>query len=293
MEISNTKMKKECQKVRFSNMCLSGTKNPKRNFTEDAVYPVLDKIGEGLKEKIKTVDNQGNAVWVNSDYFTDANPKLTFGDLYYRNDYLGQNTNCDKLVDQNHFKHRDPVVTLKCENQKSEKVDSLYWSGLDEKQEVPKLRTKDYKLPEKIAVHTNSVSLAGLEKDVPPPAPTNLTPVQQELNVLAGVKKPSDIDKSCDDKSYERIDTVLSKVGKVFKEYRHYNHENIAEEITKAFPKRKIEWREGNLYIDGARTKIAQKDLCNALKTLENLASKKNAEQIIGKLIVKKLKKLF
>jgi len=93
------------------------------------------------------------------------------------------------------------------------------------------------------------------------------------------------------------IDRLWERMGNVFPEYKTVDSDNLLTYITsKIGSKHKVQWSDDDykcLMIDGAKTRIKYEDVKLAYAGLKNIASPKQADILVGKLIVSKLKKLF
>jgi hypothetical protein len=234
-------------------------------FTEDKIYPVLEKTDFGAHCIIKTIDDSGKERWIKDDYFVPAVQKL--------------------------------LAEKECRWFSSEgtKITQNLSFANELNGEMPDLRklAKEKKLEEikkepTVVLETNV--LAGVAS----------MPTVTEEEILTGVKRKSKAQKA-DGSDYwggnnpllQDLDKLIENMGKVFPEYRKVDTDGLMIYIKDKLRNRKVEWNNGVLTVDGAKTNIFKADVNVAFDGLKKLTTPKMADKIVGKVIVNKLKKLF
>lgn len=265
------------QGMQHYKVCQSGY-----SFTEGKDYPVFEKKDYGAHVTLKTIDDSGKERWIKDDYFVPANQRL-FADK-----------ECGWSVEGRAMKVA-PTLTF-ADELNGEMVDLRKLAAKKSEEEA---KEKGYKIT------------IGEWKD--PLPDTNILagvasqPTVTEEEILTGVKRKRKAKKadgsnywksSFDPVSKENplladLDKLVENMGKVFPEYRKVDTDGLMAYIQGQLPNRKIEWNNGVLTVDGAKTNVLRADVNVAFDGLKKLTTPKMADKLVGKVIVNKLKKLF
>ena len=288
-------------------------------FTYERNYPVLER----RDYRIKTVDDTGRELWMKEDYFTNGNIAL-YADKELNFSGVVKEENTLPFAAPDYQAYSKEVPDIRKVNFVKKAFDGLDESKLKEKTES--IMQGDSEVFKKTAADFDAATtmfeykaLSGIPipkscatgRDNPPAERPELT--KDELNKVLNLKTEGTKEEQQKNKEYfEKVcaplnstktvkenpllndmDRLWEKMGMVFPEYRKMDSDGLMTFIKSHFPGRKIEWKCGTLTVDGAKTKIEKSDVNDAFAGLKNLATPKVADKMVGRLVVKKLKKLF
>jgi hypothetical protein len=287
-------------------------------FTYEKNYPVLERGNY----RIKTVDDTGRELWMKEDYFTNANTYLLADKELGFTGPVDDNKLSFTAPDYSVYGKSDPMPDVRKVSFVKKEFD-----GLDENRlKTESVMQGDLSVPKKTAADFDAgttmfeyKALSGIPipkscatgRDNPPAERPCMT--KDELNKVLNLKSEKTVEELQKNKEYfEKVsaplnsskttkenpllndmDRLWEKMGTVFPEYRKIDSDGFMTFVKSHFPGRRIEWKCGVLTVDGATTKINKSEVNDAFTGLKNLATPKVADKMVGRLVVKKLKKLF
>lgn len=254
-------------------------------FTEEKDYAILEKKDFGSHCTLKVIDDSGKERWIKDDYFVPAVQKL------FHEKECGWNTH--------HSQNRVPPTLTFADELNGEMVDLR---KLVAKKEAEEFAEKGYKV--KVGEWSDPIPETNILAGVASAPTVSEEEILKEWTAKKMKRKARKADgsnywkSSFDSTSAENpllsdLDKLMENMGKVFPEYRKVDTDGLMIYIKGQLPNRKIEWNNGVLTVDGAKTNILKTDVNVAFDGMKKLTSPKAADKLVGKVIVNKLKKLF
>ncbi len=301
-------------------------------LTDGKDYPILEKskIRYGGEFSIKTVDDAGKEVWMKDEYFVPAKRLLMHDkDLHFSDDprkneptleYFGkQEVHCldakypnpdfvpdvRKLAKEAVTKKELVAEEVRTVAEEELKTENLYLSMMDEYKVLSGINVPEryFSAEEAAKLFTDDVPVRTFKKgedrgnapeEITLKAETTREELEKNKDKTKAPLYQSEIYQSgCNNPLLMNMDKLIENLGKVFPEYRTGDTEGMLDYIQKKIPGHTVAWDEGVFSVDGAKTNIKKVDVNVAFDGLKKMTSPTMADKLIGKIIVRKLKKLF
>jgi hypothetical protein len=260
-------------------------KNKNLKLTVGNKYPVLEtkecvlgsrkclsaRIGytDSFGILIKTSDDSGETIWVDDKYFVPAPVGLMHETTVGGFDEATENLAEDKILDS---------------------VDIRKWAAEKNVQplDVPDVRKISAEKTEETAEEKcfkEAVKMAGVEEDTKTKATRRYT--KKKFDIHEGVVRDNG------NPLINDATACMAAIDRVFGNKTVIEPDGLLFAIKKFAPKLNLTWDNDALVVDGARTKITYNQIQKTFDGLRGLVSVHKAEQIVGRIVAGKLKKVF